>query len=108
MLITEDRLQKALTYIAETDEQEAQLHALVIKTKKKEEAIFDTIAAIGEGTVLERKARAHKHPDTESAVAAHLTALSEHRHVKNKRDTEKIIIDVWRSENATRRQGNIT
>lgn len=108
MIVTDDRLQKALTYRAETDEPEAKLHTLVVKSKYKLDAIFNTIAAMSEGTVLERNAKAYKHPDYESALAAYLTALSEHRQIKNKRDTETSLVDVWRSENANRRQGNIT
>lgn len=106
-MISTERLQQALTYLAETDEQEAKLKALVEKNKRKMDAMFTTIAAHTKGTVLEREAAAYGHADYISARDAYLLALSEHGAVKNKRATECIIVDVWRSLNAARNKGQI-
>jgi hypothetical protein len=38
----------------------------------------------------------------------YFTALQEFLAMKNKRSTESIVVDVWRSLNSSRNKGNIT
>jgi hypothetical protein len=107
VIVNSGRLEKALTYLASTDREEADLFADAERKKKAMESMFTTIAAHSEGTVIQREAKAYEHSRYEEARDAYLAALSEHRAMKNKRSTESILIEVWRSLNAARNKGQI-
>ena len=101
------RMNKALTHLGETDEQEAQLRSLVEKNKKKMEATFKIVASANLGTVIEKEARAYEHENYKTVSAAYFLSLTEHGKLKNERATDSITIDVWRSLNAARNKGQI-
>ena len=98
-LVSEERLEKALTYLAETDEP-----AALAKAKAESLKVYGkTVKAYGfldaTGTVAEREAVSVTTDeyikwwrDLESAIM-------------DKRSTEAGIREVWRSLNANRRQG---
>lgn len=103
--ITQQRMEEAIDYLADTDEPCAALRADMeraeFRAKRTEQAIFK----ISDGTVAERTADAKTSPDTEAAWEKYFTALQAHETMRNKRATESIVIDTWRSLNANRRQG---
>jgi hypothetical protein len=107
IMISKERMEQSLRYLAETDEQFADLKTAVERTKMKAKAIWGAIASRASGTVLERESTADNHDSYDTAMAAHFTALKEFEHIKNKRVTETIVIDVWRSLNAARNKGQI-
>jgi hypothetical protein len=106
-MIPYSRVEDALKFLAETDEQEAKLKALVEKTKEKMKSVFKIVAAASSGTVLEKEGKAYKHPDYESSADAHFTAIAQHQQLMNERKRQVLIIDVWRSLNAARNKGQI-
>ena len=106
-MISKDRMEMSLKYLAETDEKCAQLKTLSEREKLKAKAIWGAVASRASGTVLEREASAENHEDYQSAMAAHFNALTEFEAMRNKRATESIVIDVWRSLNAARNKGQI-
>ncbi len=102
--ISDERLQKALTYLAETDEESAMLKTDVERQeyiKKRTRAIGFLSAA---GNVEERKAKAEVSDEVESAEHDYTRALQKHEAMAAKRKTEALIVEVWRSCNANRRQ----
>lgn len=106
-MISKERLEKALTYLAETDEQEADLKANADGAKRAMDAVFAMVAAHSQGTVLEREAAAYESKRYQDAESHYLCCLAEHGAIKNKRATETILIEVWRSLNAARNKGQI-
>jgi len=106
-MISEDRLAKALTYLAETDEPLAHLKAEAERQKFKAEAIKAAIVLTAEGTVAEKQAQAVGSQQYTDAMNEYFRLTEEHDAVKNKRSTEVIVVEVWRSLNASRRAGNI-
>ena len=106
-MISKERMELSLKYLAETDESFADLKTRVEREKHKAKAIQSAVFLRSDGTVAERNAIADKHESYESAMAAYFNAMKEMEHVKNKRATECIIVDVWRSLNAARRSGQI-
>jgi len=108
MLINETRLQKALTYLAETDEPAAALRADVERAEFKAKAIKDSVFLHSEGTVAERTALSGTHQDYAGAMEAYFMALKASDAMRNKRATETIVVDAWRSLNSGRNKGNIT
>lgn len=108
MLIDEARLQKALTYLAQTDEPAAALRAEVERAEFKAKAVKDAVFLHSVGSVAERNAIAGTAQTYAEAMEAYFTALKASDAMRNKRGTETIVVDAWRSLNSGRNKGNIT
>jgi hypothetical protein len=103
-MISEDRMTKALTYLAETDEDCAELKANVARTEYIAKLREATAFKIAEGNVESRKADAKLSREAQEAWDLHFIAMTDYERVRAKRETQSIIIDTWRSLNANRRQ----
>lgn len=103
-MIDESRLTKALVYLAETDERAAELCADMERAEYKSKAVRDAVFLAESGTVAERTAKAGTSEHYQQSLAEYFTAVQAYNAVKNKRQTESLVIDVWRSMNANRRQ----
>jgi hypothetical protein len=102
--ITQDRMEAAMHYLAETDqdyaEQKAKLERAEIVRKRTRSRIFLTEA----GTVAERQAKAEIHDDVEIADDQYVTCIEVFETLKARRERAQIVIEVWRSLNAARRK----
>lgn len=107
-MINQARLQQALTYLAETDEECAKLRAdharAEFKAKSIKNAIFHSIAT---GSIADRTAEAEVSEEYIEAKTAEFDYFMRYEAMKNKRATESILIDTWRSLNAGRNKGQI-
>lgn len=107
-MITEDRLKKALTFLAETDEPAAQARAYADLMQEKRKVMKATM-------MLDSDAKSNQMRECEAYCSIeyreHLeeikNAVYEYETLRLKRQTESQIVEVWRSENANRRSGNI-
>ena len=104
-MLSDDRAQKALVYLAETDELCAEAKANAERMEFKAKAIRQAIFLHSEGTVAERTAIAETHQDYAAAMEEYFVAIRQYAHTMNKRDTEKIVMDTWRTICANRRRG---
>jgi hypothetical protein len=107
-MISNDRLEKAMTYLANSDEDAAQLRADAERAEFKARAIKDAVFLHNPDslkTVAEREAFAGSCDPYKSAMAEYFELLAKSEAVRNKRTTESLVVDVWRSINANRRQG---
>ena len=104
--ITQERMEQAIEYLADTDEPCAALRADVERaewrTKRTKAAIFQ----ISSGSVADRNAIVETSPDTEAAYEQYFKALAEFDAMKNRRATESIVFEAWRSLNSNRRQAS--
>lgn len=108
-MIGENRLQQALTYLAETDEESAELKGDVARKEYLlERAEARSYLLAKGGTVKEREADAECSQLVLEAQDAHVGAIVKHEAIRAKRATEALIIEVWRSLQANRRAGNVT
>jgi hypothetical protein len=107
-VINENRLERAMKYLAETDELAAALRAETDRSEFKAKQVKATVFLTSEGTVAEREARALIYESTTQAYDAHFKAIREYHAVANKRALEQLVVELWRSINANRRMGNIT
>jgi hypothetical protein len=103
-MISDKRLEQALIYLSETDQTAAELTANAERMEFKAKAIKDALFLHEEGTVAERAAKAGAHKNYEIAMDAYFAAVQLAQATKNKRQTEALVIDVWRSLQANRRQ----
>ena len=107
-MISVERMEKALKYLAETDETFAYHKAHAARTEHKAKAIKQAqFLHSDEKTIAERQACAENSEEYKAAMDNYFEALRESEHVKNKRATESIVIEVWRSLNSSRNKGNI-
>jgi len=106
-MITKDRLQAALTYLAETDEKCAKLRADHARAEFAAKSVKNVIFKGGVGSIADRTASAETHEKYRIAREEEFQAFFEYEAIKNKRITESIVIDTWRSLNAGRNKGQI-
>ena len=106
-MIDEKRLTQALQYLASTDEDCATLYAEKEAAEFKAQAIKDTLFMHLEGSVASRTAEAGTSKVYADAMAEYFNASRKFKAMENKRKTQTIVIDTWRSLNASRRTGNI-
>lgn len=104
-MITTDRVEKSLRYLAESDELVAEAEGVVMKAQYLCELIKDRVFLTSEGTVAERQARAGSSSELVKAQMEHVEAIVNLKKLKAKRATEEQIIGVYRTQEASRRQG---
>jgi hypothetical protein len=107
-MISQDRLEKAMHYLATTDEEAARLLADMERKEFRAKAVRDAKIVHGQGGLGERTAAAGCDPAYTEAMEEYFAAVLAFNAVKNKRLTEALVVDVWRSMSANRRQGSIT
>ncbi len=106
-MISEERLSKALTYMAQTDEQSAELKADVARKEYLCKLARAKEFIKADGNVELRKALAEQSDSVYDAETKLGQAIVSFEKIKAKRATEELIVEVWRSVNANRRQGNV-
>jgi hypothetical protein len=106
-VISSERLEKALTFIAQTDEEFADLK---VETMRKD-FICKTVRARlylqASGTVEERKASAEIDIETIRAEEERFAVEAAYEKLKARRFREELIIECWRTESANLRKGGI-
>jgi hypothetical protein len=106
-LITDERCEKALKYLAQTDAAAAELKGEVARKEYLCRFTRGNVFLRSEGSVEARKATAESSEEVRSAENELAEAIVEYERVKAKRATRELIVEVWRSVNANRRHGNL-
>lgn len=104
--ISQERMEQALDYLSDTDEPCAGLRADMERAEWKAKRTKQAIFMIADGSVADRNAVADTSPDTEAAYELYFTKMREFDAMKNKRATESIVFEAWRSLNSNRRQAS--
>ena len=107
VVISKERLEKALVYLAESDETAAYHKAHVARTELRAKSIKNMVYLHSEGTVPERNAMAENSKEYQDAMDNYFEAIREYEFIRNKRQTESIVVEVWRSINSSRNKGNV-
>lgn len=103
------RRDKALTYLVQTDEECARAKALMLGLDKMEKTVLSVEILKTKGaTAQEREAVARASQSYSEWLAKYEGAVLDYEMLRNKRNSEELLIECWRSENANRRAGNIT
>jgi hypothetical protein len=104
-IIPDEKLEGALLFLAETDikcaEQKAELERTEILRKRCRARMFLS----SQGSVDQRKALAEVAPETQLADDAYIAALTAFEGTKAKRERADIIVRVYQTLSANRRQG---
>ncbi len=103
-----DRVDRALGVIAQTDLEVAEWKGAVLRTEhmaKVAEAL--AYKAQSDGSVEDRKQAVKLDPDVQKRWEEHLQAVVKHEALKARREREFIVIDLFRTIEASRRKGNV-
>lgn len=106
-MISDTRMDRALKFLAESDETYAELKTNVERQAWVLDQAKARVFQLTEGSVADRKAEAELSGDVSEATERWLKAMLEAKKLEAKRATEVLVIDCWRSLNANRRQGNV-
>ena len=106
-MISDERAEKALAYLVKTDQEAAAAKAHVIAMEQQTKTVKAMQFLEAEGTVAEREARAATSRDYLAACQKHHAAVADYELLKNKRLSESLVIEAWRSIQANRRHGNV-
>ena len=108
-MITEKRLEYALKFLSETDEQNAEANANVKyldRLLKRKKALHITGNSVDKS--ISAKEQTYYASDTyKNAVEELFQAEVKASTLENKRDKERLIIDLFRTLEASRRKNNI-
>jgi len=109
MIVTQQRLEKALHFLAETDTENAQWRGAVLRTehmaKVAEALAYQQLDK--SMTVEDRKRAVLLVPEVQKAHEEHFKAVTEAERLKARRQREVIVIELYRTMEASRRVGNI-
>lgn len=103
-MIDEKRLEKAMSFLAETDHEfaDAKVHlerAEIVRKRARAQAFV-----MLEGTVAERQAQAEMDAGVVTADEAYIAAVGTFERLKNQRHRAELVVEVWRSLEASRRR----
>lgn len=106
-IVTKERLEKALKYLAHTDDQAARAKAYLAGLEEQKKTIYAIEFNKQQGGVEVSKNLALQSGAYQEHLKKIEEAIYDFELLRNKRITESLIVEVWRSENANRRKGNI-
>ena len=106
-MISEERLEKALRFLAETDEDFAESKVHMLRLEYATELAKKRVFLTETGNNEERKAKAESSDHVQTVLGTYLDAVGAFEKKRAKRSTEELIVEVWRSLEASRRQGRI-
>lgn len=99
--------EKALDYLASTDEAYARAKAMVKFLEHKRKTIKATLYLDAKGTINERESYAYKHEEMIKFLDEYQDAVYDEQILASKRKRAELTIEVWRSKNANQRKGNV-
>ena len=103
--VTEEEADRAFNYLAETDEQVAQLVVAEKAQLHVAEETEKTAYLRAEGTVKERDCIAGLDPTYKEKYEKYLEVQFERRVLENRRKSAALCLDLWRTKEASRRVG---
>ncbi|GAF68011.1 unnamed protein product [marine sediment metagenome] len=108
MIISDDRLETALKYLASTDPKIGQLKANLeeLEDHKKIKYAICYCDAVGD-TVADRTQSSYTDQRYIDHIDEMATIRIQYEQLRAKRHTQEIIIEVWRTLQANQRRGNI-
>jgi hypothetical protein len=97
-------MEAAMDFLAETDDKYAEAKAQVLRSEIFVKRVRARIFLTEEGSVELRKAKAEAHNDVDDCDAALVEAVVTFEKLKAKRSRAEILIDVYRTLEASRRK----
>ena len=106
-MIDDTRLEKAVQYLVDTDAECAKAKALVVGLEEQRKTVKSIEFLKAEGTMAEKEAIAYSSTAYREHIEKLENATAEYETLRNRRLTASLIIEVWRTEAANKRSGNL-
>ena len=106
-MITEKRLEDAMDFLASTDDVYGALKADVAQSEYMAKVAHALIFKALDGSVADREAEAKTHETVRKEWRKHFEAISQFETLRARRERAILTVEVWRSMESTRRQGNL-
>jgi hypothetical protein len=103
--VSEDRAEKAIRYLSETDVEFAQRETLFNALERLRVSVKGAAFESMKGTDKQKESAAFNSPEYRGHLKNIQTAEGEYLEMRYKRETEKLVWEHWRSVNANRRAG---
>ena len=101
-------MEKALTYLVETDEACAKAKALMVGLEEQKRTVISiAMLASSEKSAAMKEVQARVSSEYIQWAGDYQRSVYEYETMRNKRITEALCIDAWRSCNANKKKGNI-
>lgn len=108
-MIDQVRAEKALDYLAHSDEMCAKARSYMLGLERQEKTILSIEILKSQGSsVQEREAQARTSENYKDWMVKYEGAVYDFEVLRNRRTTAELLIEFWRSLNANRRGGNVT
>ena len=104
-VISENQVEKAMNYLAETDEDYGKSVGLVKGLEHYLKTVKSQVFLNSSGTVAEREAKSYASKDYREKILEHQNAVTDKEIMAAKRKRAELTVDVWRTQQANRRQG---
>lgn len=105
--INDGQLFEDLSFLSSTDVEAAKLKVDELRQKYIMERTEENEYLAADGTVADRKAKAKQTKKYLDQESVYLKAYEDHEVLKAQRYSAILRVEVWRSMNANRRQGNV-
>ena len=102
--LTQERMEAALDYRATSDDEYAELKTAVLRCEIACKRVRARVFVTEEGSVDLRKSKAEGHPDVIASDEAYISATVAFERLKASRETADILIDAFRTVEASRRK----
>ena len=107
-MVTDERMEKALNYLIDTDDSAAEAKANVERAKYAAKLVRQRVFLLSDKTsVAAKEADAEVHKDTQDAEARIADNIVKFAKLDNRRETARIVIDLYRTQQANRRVGSV-
>jgi hypothetical protein len=106
-MISDDRRDKAIRYLAETDTELAEAEGDAMRKEFMLDLVKDRCFLTASGNVAERNALAGTAAEVSRAHEEWVQAIVAAKRVKAKRETERVVWETWRSEHSARKMGGM-
>lgn len=104
MIVTDKAVEQALNELALLDDKEAELRANKEWGEDEKKRIHSVHFLNATGSVAEREARAKTHPEYIKHVEKLRETTRDYQTAKNRRDRLTMLVEIYRTESANRRQ----
>lgn len=106
-MVTDERMEKALNFLATTDSEYAEWCGAVMRSEFMLDAAESTAYAMLDGSVEDRKRASKLAEPVKQAQEEHIKCVVNRERLRAQRKRAELTIEVWRSMNANRRMGNV-
>ena len=106
-MISEDRVEKSLKFLRETDTLAANARAMMVGLDDQKKTIFAVEYVNATGSQGDKAEIARSSTAYIEHLKKYKDSVFDYEELRNRRQTEVLIVETWRSQNANMRRGNI-